>query len=245
MTDGLRPLEDTGPEREPTRKGVWWKSLVASWLILQGIAVVMFALGVDIPDELGFPALVVLWAALWVIWRRRSRADGPQRSLFAPGALGVMQRVFVPICVGIILIGYVVLILDTEYLTRTDVPAGVIAVAVGVIGLVSLVGGRIGVPRLDVSDPARLVRSYRSRLFARLAWAEAPALLAFAGFLLLGGQAWVFGIGLVASLAGFALAAPTRASVRREQERLAASGSSVDLVEVLGVEADTGHTTGT
>lgn len=244
MTDDSRRAGDTGPEREPTRKGVWWKSLVAAWLALQGIAVVVFALGVDIPDELGFPALVVLWAALWVIWRRRSRADAPQHSLFAPGALGVMQRVFAPICVGIILVGYVVLILDTEYLTRRDVSAGVVAVTVGAIGLVSLVGGRIAVPRLDVSDPARLVRSYRSRLFARLAWAEAPALLAFAGFLLLGGEAWVYGIGLVASLAGFALAAPTRTSVRREQERLADSGSNVDLVEVLGVEANPGRTNG-
>nr|MDQ3575945.1 hypothetical protein [Actinomycetota bacterium] len=111
--------------------------------------------------------------------------------------------------------------------------AGAVAAAVAVIGLLSLVGGRIAVPSLDVSDPAQLIMSYRSRFFARLAWAEAPALLAFAGFLLLGGEAWVNGIGLAASLAGFALAAPTRASVRREQQQIAASGTSLDLLEVL------------
>lgn len=112
-------------------------------------------------------------------------------------------------------------------------PAGFVAAAVNLVALVSLVGGRIGVPRLDASEPECFVRSYRSRLFARLAWAEAPAVLAFAAFLLLGGEAWVFGIGLAASLAGFALAAPTRASLRREQQQLIASGSSLDLLEVL------------
>jgi len=153
-----------------------------------------------------------------------------------------MQGVLVAFCVALLLIGNVVLILDTSGdLNRTDVSAGVIAAVVALIGLLSLVGGRIAVPSLDASDPARLVTSYRSRFFARLAWAEVPALLAFAGFLLLGGEAWVYGIGLAASLAGFALAAPTRASVRREQELIAASGASLDLLEVLSATGRPGQ----
>ncbi len=231
------------PASEPRRKGLWWKSLIAAYLALQTVGVVMFALDVDLPDEFGFPALVVLWALVWTIWRSRSRREGRGHSrLWAPGALGVMQGVFATFCVAMLLIGNVVLILDTSGdLRRSDASVGVVAAGVAVIGVLSLAGGRIAVPSLDASDPARLVTSYRSRFFARLAWAEAPALLAFAGFLLLGGEAWVYGIGLAASLAGFALAAPTRASVRRDQEQIAASGTSLDLLEVLTVIGPSGR----
>ncbi|MDP9072147.1 MAG: hypothetical protein M3N68_12880 [Actinomycetota bacterium] len=95
-------------------------------------------------------------------------------------------------------------------------------------------------PSLDTSGPAQLVSSYRSRFFARVAWAEASALIGLVGFLVLAGGAWVYGIGLAASLAGFALAAPTRASVRREQEQITASGRSLDLLEVLGATGRSG-----
>lgn len=74
----------------------------------------------------------------------------------------------------------------------------------------------------------------RSRFFAQVAWAEAPALLAFGGFLLLGGEPWVYLIGLTASLAGFAPAAPTPASLRRDQEQLDASRKTLNLLESLG-----------
>lgn len=226
---------DETAEAKPRRRGLWWKSLIAAWLALWAVGAVALALDVDIPDELGFPALILLWALIWVILARRTRGAGyDQRVLWAPGALGAMQQVCATFCVAILMIGIAVLILDTSGdLNRTGVSAGVVAVGVAVIGLVSVVGGRVGVPSLDASDPMRLVTTYRNRVFARLAWAEAPAILAFAGFLLLGGEAWVYGIGLGASLIGFALAAPTRASVRREQEEVSASGSSLDLLEIL------------
>lgn len=67
----------------------------------------------------------------------------------------------------------------------------------------------------------------------RVAWAEAPALFAFGGFLLLGGEAWVYLIGLTASLASLGLAAPTRSSVRRDQLQLDAAGKGLDLLESL------------
>ena len=95
-----------------------------------------------------------------------------------------MQGVFAAFCVAMLLIGNVVLILDTSGdLRRSDASVGVVAAGVAVIGVLSLAGGRIAVPSLDASAPALLVTSYRSRFFARLAWAEAPALFAFAGFL--------------------------------------------------------------
>ena len=136
------------PQGEARRKGIWWKSLIAAWLALQAVAAVMLALGVDIPDEVGFPALMVLWALVWTAWWRRSRGDGHEHGrLWGPGALGVMQQVLGSFCVAILLIGNVVLILDnTDGLERTKVSAGVVALGVAVIGVVSLVGGRVSVP---------------------------------------------------------------------------------------------------
>lgn len=137
-------------------------------------------------------------------------------------------------CAALVLLGTVVLLLDSEGgLDRTAVPTGVVAAGVTILGVICLVGGRVGVPGLEGRDRAALLESYRRRLFVRVAWSEAPALLAFGGFLLLGGQAWVYGIGLLASLTGLALAAPTRRSAHRDQEQLDEAGSSVDVWNAL------------
>ena len=139
MTSGMHER----PQGETRRRGIWWKSLIAAWLAVQAIAVLMLALGVDISDEFGYPALIGLWALVWAVWWRRSRADGKEhRGVWAPGALGVFQRVLVAFGAGILLIGNVVLILDNRgALERTEASAGVAAAAVAVIGVLSLVGG--------------------------------------------------------------------------------------------------------
>ncbi len=216
----------------PPPKGLWWKALLAAWLGLSGLGAVAAALGHRLPEELGFPVLAIAWVVLWALWRHRVVADDRPR---VTGAMGALQRIWAAFCVAVMLIGVVVLILHNEGgLSRTGVSAEVVAVAVTLIGILSLLGGRVWVPRLNGSDPGGVVQSYQSRFFARVAWAEAPALLAFGGFLLLGGEPWVYLIGLTASLVGFALAAPTPASLRRDQEQLDASGNTLDLRESLG-----------
>ena len=220
------------PEPRPPSKGLWWKSLFAAWLGVSGIGAVAGALGLGLPEELGFPALAVTWAMVWVIWRRRMATDDRAR---VTGLIAALRRIWAAFCVAMVLIGVVVLILQSEGgLKRTGVSAQPVAVGITLIGILSLVGGRVWVPRLDGSDLGSVVQSYRSRFFARVAWAEAPALLAFGGFLLLGGEPWVYLIGLTASLAGFALAAPTPASLRRDQQQLDASGKTLNLLESLG-----------
>jgi hypothetical protein len=220
------------PEPRSPPKGLWWKSLLASWLGLGGIGAVAGALGLRLPEELGFPALAVAWAMVWMIWRRRVVADDRPRGA---GAIGALQRIWAAFSVAVVSIGVVVLILHSEGgLNRTGVSAEVVAAGVALIGVVSLLGGRVWVPQLDGSDPGRLVQSFHSRFFARMAWAEAPALFAFGGFLVLGGEPWVYLIGLTASVACLAIAAPTRASLRRDQERLDTSGRTLNLLESLG-----------
>lgn len=227
------------PEPRSPPKGLWWKALLAAWLGLSGIGAVAAAVGVRLPEELGFPVLAVAWALVWMIWRRRVVADDRAR---VSGIIGAIQRIWAAFCVAVVLISVVVLVLQSEGgLKRTGVSAEVVAVGVTLIGILSLVAGRVWVPQLDGSDPGGIVRSYHSRFFARMAWAEAPALLAFGGFLLLGGEPWVYLIGLTASLAGFALAAPTRASLRRDQEQLEASGKTLNLLESLGARRGPGE----
>lgn len=220
------------PEPRSPSKGLWWKSLLAAWLGVSGIGAVVGALGLHLPEDLGYPAVAIAWAAVWMIWRRRMATDDRAGAI---GLITALRRIWAAFCVAMLLIGVVVLILQSEGgLKRTDVSAQVVAVAVILIGILSLVGGRVWVPNLDGSDLGSVIQSYRSRFFARVAWAEAPALLAFGGFLLLGGEPWVYLIGLTASLAGFALAAPTPASLRRDQQQLDASGKTLNLFESLG-----------
>lgn len=212
-------------------KGLWWKSFVAAWLGLRTLAVVLGAVDVRIPDELGFPLLAVTWALVWVIWRRWAGAHPRAR---ATGGMGVVQRVWAAYCLALLLIGVVVLTLDNSgALDRTSVSAEPVAGGITLIGILSLAAGRVWVPRLTGTDRRSLVQSYQNRFFARVAWAEVPALLAFGGFLLLGGEAWVYLIGLTASLVGLGLAAPTWASVHRDQERLDAAGERLSLLESL------------
>lgn len=220
------------PDPRPPPKGLWWKALLAAWLGLSAVGAVAAALGHRLPEEFGFPMLAIAWMVVWLIWRHRVVADDRPR---VPGAIGAVRRIWAAFCVAVVLIGVVVLILHKEGgLHRTGVSAEVVAVAVTLIGILSLVAGRVWVPQLDGSDPGGVVRSYHHRFFARMAWAEAPALLAFGGFLLLGGEPWVYLIGLTASLVGFAFAAPTLASLRRDQEQLDASGKTLNLLESLG-----------
>lgn len=178
------------------------------------------------------PAAAIAWAMVWMIWRRKKATDDRTGVV---GVIAALRRIWAAFCVAMVLIGVVVLILQSEGgVKRTGVSADLVVGGVTLIGMLSLVGGRVWVPQLDGSDLGSIIQSYRSRFFARVAWAEAPALLAFGGFLLLGGEPGVYLIGLTASLIGFALAVPSPASLRRDQARLDASGKTLNLLESLG-----------
>ena len=220
-------------KRMPSTGGIWWKSLLATWLGLQTIGVAVAAIHVEVPGAVGLAILAVVWAVVWASWRRHSANEVTPQS--TKGLLWPMQRLVVILGIGMVLLGNVVVRLDAD----SELPQSVV-LAAGVVafGVISLVGARVWVPALDSRDIDHVLASYRTRLFARIAWAEGPALFAFAGFLILSAEAWVYGIGLAASLVGLAFAAPTRASVRRDQARLVALGSEVDLLAVMGVSAD-------
>jgi hypothetical protein len=86
--------------------------------------------------------------------------------------------------------------------------------------------------RLDCSSTDALVRSYQSRFLLRLAIAETSALLGFVG-VFLSGAWWPYLLGALFSMVGFARAAPTEASLTRDQEALSAAGCWLPLREAL------------
>jgi len=225
-------MQETPEPRSP-HKGRWWKSLFVAWVGLSLIGALANAVGLGLPTGLGLPAVAVTWILIWTIWRRTPpRPD----SADAVGVIAAAQRILASFCAAIVLIGVAVLTLDSKGgLHRRDgVSIEVVVLGVALVGVLSLVGERLWVPRLDASDRDSVLRSWRSRFFARTAWAEAPALVAFGGFLLLGGEAWVYLVGLAASIAGFALASPSRGSVLRDQKQLDAAGEELDLLAMLG-----------
>lgn len=140
---------------------------------------------------------------------------------------------FLAFCTAIVLIGVVVAILNgmgDEFGHLAVAPVLLGVVLVGVLG--QLAFSLVRRP-LDCTDSATLARSYLSRrLFARLALAEAAALVAFLGFLLTS-EPWLYPLGAAFSAVGFARTAPTRAQLNAEQEQLAAAGCSQSLTEAL------------
>lgn len=214
-------------------KGLWWKSLLVAWVVTRPLGLIALAADVEVPDAVGLPLVAVAWAVTWLVWRRRAIATSAGAHAEPPTLMQLMQRTAGAFAVTALALGYIVVALDTGDLDRTDVPVAPVALALIAVGLLSLLARWLWVPKLRTDHLPEVFGWYRSRLYLRLAWAEVPALVAFGGFLLLGGAGWVYALGLVFSLVGVGLTVPTEGRIRREQERLRATGVEADLVEVL------------
>jgi hypothetical protein len=117
-----------------------------------------------------------------------------------------------------------------------------IGVAVAVLGSVASVAGTIYVERRRRTAfnqpgvpafPAELVAAlYRQSFFLRCAFSSSAAIMGFIG-VRLAGVAFPYAIGLVVASIGLALAAPTAANHRRNQDELRDRGSRLNLVELL------------
>jgi hypothetical protein len=109
---------------------------------------------------------------------------------------------------------------------------GSVAWGVIMVGVVS----RLRRVRLDARDPLQTAGSYRTNLFTKIAFAESSALLGFVLFIV-SGRWWVYGLGWVFSILGFAIGAPGRADIQRRQEELRVAGRGIDLLAALRGEA--------
>jgi hypothetical protein len=85
---------------------------------------------------------------------------------------------------------------------------------------------------LDVSTLRRLGATYRSNMFIGIGAAESAVATGLAGAFF-GGSLWVYLVGLAFGLVGLSLAAPSVRDIERRQVEIAASGSTLSLVEAL------------
>jgi hypothetical protein len=103
----------------------------------------------------------------------------------------------------------------------------------GAIAVYTVVAPRFAERPLTCTSPATLAGAYRTRFFLRLAFAETTALFAFT-FTFIGGPVWTYSLGAAFSLFRMATnAAPTPASLARDQQKLDAGGCTLSLVAAL------------
>lgn len=166
-------------------------------------------------------------------------ADPGWRPLLAgriAGRLAALRLVFAAVVMGVLLLGVVVAVLersDDGEPTGSPVLAVVVAAAgAGVLATGELVGRR----QLDCSSDPALANSYSSRFFVRLALAETPALLGFAGYVAVG-RVELYLVGAAFALVGLSRAAPTVRRLAAETERLRGEGCGRDLRRALRAAA--------
>ena len=154
-----------------------------------------------------------------------------RRQFNAVDPLVLMRQVFLAFCFALFSFGVVLALIYPGERPLRDPPTALAAglLFLGAIGLA--LEPRLERPLLCTND-GTLVGSYRTRLFLRIAFAEACALFGFVGFFLTL-EWWPYPLGVALAAVGFRRAAPTRANLRRDQERLAEQGCFRPLVAAL------------
>jgi F0F1-type ATP synthase membrane subunit c/vacuolar-type H+-ATPase subunit K len=92
--------------------------------------------------------------------------------------------------------------------------------------------GRARSRPLSAAASRALLDSYRGRFITGMAFGESPALLGVI-IAFFTNRLWPALIGMVVSLVGFAMMAPTARNIDRDEERLRAAGSPVSLWDAL------------
>ena len=184
--------------------------------------------GDDVPVDPGWrDAWVgVLWVPTMFLFRWRVRNSKLP-------ALLLSRRIFVMFATSVILFGSVLRALgDSErpWTSKSAVVAGLIIAAFGLVGLFAM--RKFVDPPMRCSDLASLAAAYRSRFFLRIAFANAPASMAFA-YSFVTRRWWVYLFGLIPAAVGYVHAAPTRLAIEREWRDLDASGCDVSLLAAL------------
>jgi hypothetical protein len=151
------------------------------------------------------------------------------------GTLGQLRGVFVSFGSTLIGVGVVVLILYSSRDTTVDsstLSGTVAAVVVAALGFSAVVASWQVKAQLPGDDLGQLLVAYRTRFFLRIAFAESGALLGYVGFFLTENPL-VYLVGLLPAVLGFAMSAPTRANLEREDQAMAARGCRFTIYRAL------------
>jgi hypothetical protein len=122
----------------------------------------------------------------------------------------MLRLLFTAFALQLVLLGIVVIALAGTETAEPDRPAAsVVAAGVVACGVLSLFAPRLIERPLDCTDETALVSGYRARLFHRIAFAQAAALV------------------------GYVRLAPSRRNLERDQERLNQRGCVFSLTALL------------
>ena len=161
-----------------------------------------------------------------------------RRSKGAP-ALQTTRTLFVSFTSGLVLIGFVVLLL-TAGETPTGSPSATTACAAAALfAIVGVTVGRLMSRDLPCGSIGQLVGAYRTRFFLLMTFNEAGGLIGFV-LVVLSRTPGPYFVALPIGLAGQWLAAPTQAHIEAEDRSLAARGCPGSLSEALFANASTG-----
>jgi hypothetical protein len=180
-------------------------------------------------EDPGWPSLGDWLRQAFVPMVRPRRAHEP-----AGNKLVGMRALYLRFVASPLLFGVVLAILAGSS-DRSDgsVDGAIVAAAVVAIGVATLVLARAMERGLDCATDDALARSYRTRFFLRLAFAQTASLAGFVGFFLVGHELWAYVLGALLAVPTSWRAAPTAAHLARDQAILSAGGCGRSLVKAL------------
>ncbi len=147
------------------------------------------------------------------------------------GALLQIRLTFITFVSAVCLFQVVLAFLLSESQQPVGGPIWLFVVLIASGGLSAVLLPRFEKP-LDCTSDLTLVASYRSRYFARVAVTESSALIAFVGALTTR-EWWIYPLGLLVSLLGFARFAPTSRHLAHDQTFLSDHGCRRLLLKAL------------
>jgi hypothetical protein len=180
-------------------------------------------------DDPGWPLSWRVLVFLIPIVGRQRRRRQMERATDDP--LVLLRQVFLAICAQLVGFGVVLAVLYPGSAPPHNRPA-ILVMGLLAFSVVGVVWSARYTPPLNCDSDDALRGSYRARFFLRVAFAEAAALVGFVGFFLTYDW-WPYPAGVAITAFGFRYAAPTRANLRRDQERLADAGCVRSLLRVL------------
>jgi hypothetical protein len=146
--------------------------------------------------------------------------------------LTTLRAIFLTYVVGLFAFGVVLLVITGNAKEKKTVATGLVGamIAVGLVGIAGALWSRRR--RLDTTSAATLAMSYRTNMIVGIAFSEAPVVLSVLATLTTD-RLWLYLVGLVPALIGFAVVGPSARDVRRQQERVTSQGSSLSLMDSL------------
>jgi F0F1-type ATP synthase membrane subunit c/vacuolar-type H+-ATPase subunit K len=178
-------------------------------------------------DDPGWP---VRWELLLALVPGVGRIFLRRRLDNTANPLALLRQVFMSFCLAIVGFGVVLAFLWPSQSKEAASPG--LAIGLVLLGAAAGIAGRFIEKPLVCTDDRSLAGSYRARFFLRIAFADTGALFGFVGFFITS-EWWVYPAGAAIAFVGFARAAPTRARLRRDQERLNEDGCFRSLVAAL------------